>query len=248
LVIVLAGLYALTVEPYWIEVTHPTLHARGVSPPLRVLHLTDLHGASLGRREKSVLRIIQEEKPDLIVMTGDTSDRGSFGSYREFLASLHAPLGVFAVKGNWEHWAPAADEATTYESAGITLLVDEARRLRDGLWIVGFDDETAGAPDVDRAMRSVPSGVATIALMHSPSLFDRVAPRVSVAFAGHTHGGQVRVPFLPPLWVPPGSGTYVSGSYERNGTPLYVSRGIGTSVLPIRFACRPELPVVTVTP
>ena len=170
--IVLAGLYALVIEPYWIEVTHPTLHARGVTASLRVLHLTDLHGVDLGRREKSVLHIMQEEKPDLIVITGDTSDRGTFGSYREFLASLHAPLGVFAVKGNWEHWAPAADEATTLESAGVTLLVDEARRLREGLWIVGFDDETAGAPNVERAMHSVPSDAVTIALMHSPSLCD----------------------------------------------------------------------------
>ena len=166
--VVLAGVYGLVVEPRWIEVTHPTLRARGVVAPLRVLHLTDLHGVDLGAREKRVLRVMNDEKPDLVVITGDTSDRASFGSYREFLASLHAPLGVFAVKGNWEHWAPAADEATTYASAGITLLVDDARRLSDDLSIVGFDDETAAVPDVERAMRSVPTGVATIALMHVP--------------------------------------------------------------------------------
>jgi uncharacterized protein len=241
------GLYAFAVEPRWIEVTHPSLHAPVVAP-LRVLHLTDLHGESPGSLEEDILLAVERDKPDLIVLTGDTCDHGTFAGYRTFLEKLHAPLGVFAVQGNWEHWSPAADEAGTYEAARIVLLVNESRLLRDDLWIVGFDDATGGAPDVSGALRGVPPGVATIGLLHSPELFDSVAGRVSIAFAGHTHGGQVRAPLLGPLWLPQGCGHYVAGIYQEHGSSLYVSRGLGTSVLPVRFLCRPELALVDVGP
>ena len=246
-VVVTLGLHACVVEPRWAEVTHPSLHAPGTAP-LRVMHLTDLHGTSAGSLEEQVLRAVESEKPDLIVLTGDTCDRGTFAAYRGFLERLHAPLGVFAVQGNWEHWSPAADEVATYQAAKITLLVNESQKLRDDLWIVGFDDATGGAPDVAKALRGVPAGVATIGLMHSPELFDAVAGRVSIAFAGHTHGGQVRAPLVGPLWLPQGCGRYVAGVYEEGGSSLYVSRGIGTSVLPVRFLCRPEIAVVQVSP
>lgn len=240
----LLALHAFVVEPRWLAVSHPEL-AAPVRTPVRVLHLTDLHGDAPGTIERRVLEVMAAERPDVIVLTGDTTDRGALAGEGPFLAALRAPLGVFAVRGNWEHWKPAADETSVYASAGVTLLANEARRLRDDLWIVGFDDATGGAPDVERALRDVPAGVATLALTHSPELFDRVAGRVSVLLAGHTHGGQVRAPFLPPLWVPPGSGGYVEGAYASRGSSLYVSRGLGTSLIPVRFACRPELAVVT---
>ena len=236
---------ALVVEPRWVEVTHPVATTRApLRTPLRVLHITDLHGDVPGAREARILEVLEHEKPDLVVLTGDSTDRGSLAGERDFLARLHAPLGVFAVRGNWEHWNPAADEAATYAAAGITLLVDEARRVRDDLWVVGFEDPTGGSPNVARALRGVPAGVATLGLVHSPVLFDELAGRVSFVLAGHTHGGQVRVPLLGAPWLPPGSGRFVAGAYEVSGAWLYVSRGIGTSLLPVRFACRPELPVV----
>ena len=75
---------------------------------------------------------------------------------------------------------------------------------------------------------------------------DRIAGKCDLALAGHTHGGQVRLPWLPPLWLPRGSGRFVEGWYEREGSQMYVCRGIGMSILPIRFFCRPELAVITV--
>lgn len=239
------GLDALLVEPRWVEVTHPSAppNAR-LRAPVRVLHVTDLHGDVPGTREARILEVLDVEKPDLVVLTGDSTDRGSLAGEKDFLARLRAPLGVFAVRGNWEHWKPAPDEAATYAAAGITLLVDEARRVRNDLWVVGFDDPTGGHPNVARALRGVPEGVATLGLVHSPVLFEDLAARMSFVLAGHTHGGQVRVPLLGAPWLPPGSGRFVAGAYEADGSWLYVSRGIGTSLLPVRFACRPELPVV----
>jgi predicted MPP superfamily phosphohydrolase len=235
------------VEPRWVEVTHPSLPAP-VRAPVHVLHISDLHGDAPGAVEQRVLDVLAAEAPDLVVLTGDSTDRGSLAGELPFLSRLRAPLGVFAVRGNWEHWRPVPDEASTYAAAGIVLLSDEARKVRDDLWMVGFEDAASGEPDVARALRGVPSGVAILGLTHSPALFERVAGRVSILLAGHTHGGQVRVPLLPPLWLPPGSGSYAEGLYASEGSSLYVSRGLGTSVLPVRFACRPELPVVTLVP
>lgn len=252
----LGGLYAFGVEPDWVETTRTTLpvrapvnagapDVRSAASTVRVLHLSDLHGSTPGPREAAVLATIEREKPDLVVLTGDTCDTGRFGPYATFLSALHAPLGVFAVEGNWEHWRPSEDEVATYRSAGITLLVNESRKLRDDLWIVGFDDQTGGRPDAAKALRDVPPGVTTLALMHSPAFFDSVAGRVTFALAGHTHGGQVCVPGLGPLWLPQGCGRYVAGAYEDRGSSLYVSRGLGTSMVPVRFFARPELAQVT---
>ncbi len=247
ILVVVALADAIIVEPRWVERTRVSIHAP-LKSPLHVLHITDLHGSGLGTRERAVLRAIDEEKPDVVVLTGDTVDSGTFQPYAAFLGALHAPLGVYAVAGNWEHWRPAADEDATWSAAGIVVLRNEARRLRDDVWVVGFDDSTAGSPDVERALASVPPGVATLALFHSPILFERLAGRVSVALAGHTHGGQVRLPLVPPLWLPQGSGRFVEGKYEDRGSMLYVSRGVGTSIAPVRFFCRPEVAVVEVAP
>lgn len=85
-------------------------------------------------------------------------------------------------------------------------------------------------------------------MVHSPEYFGTLAGKADLVLAGHTHGGQVRVPFLPPLWLPHGSGSYVEGWYQDGGSRLYVSRGIGNSVLEFRFNCRPELPVIDLMP
>lgn len=86
-----------------------------------------------------------------------------------------------------------------------------------------------------------------IGLFHSPASFDSVAGSWPLALAGHTHGGQIRLPFVKPLWLPEGSGSYVAGWYEGKGSKLYVSRGVGTAMLPLRFLCRPELALITIS-
>jgi hypothetical protein len=241
--------YAFFIEPSWIEVTHHRVQLAGLKQRLKVAHLTDLHLQQWGRRERELLRLLNEERPDLIVITGDTASPGATDADRSRLLSrLQAPLGVYAVRGNWELWAPMEDEESLYREAGIRSLLNEGQQVRDTVWLVGLDDALAGAPDVARAFSGLPSGQPCVALMHSPALFDELAGRCPLALAGHTHGGQVRLPGLGALWLPPGSGAYEAGWYERNGSRMYVSRGLGNSILNLRFLCRPELAILTLGP
>jgi predicted MPP superfamily phosphohydrolase len=250
-------LYAFGVEPTWIEVTRHRVDAP-VDPPLTIAHLSDLHTEGLGRRERELLERLDAEKPDAIVVTGDSLNGQLFGprpgrhdevAYARaagFLGRLHAPLGVWVVRGNWEELRRLPDERGYYSRLGLRFLVNEAAEMRPGVWVAGFDD-SKGSPQLEPALRAIPADARfTIALFHSPAYFDRLKGRFPLALAGHTHGGQVRLPFLPPLWLPSGCGRYVEGWYESGGSRLYVSRGIGTSVLPIRFFCRPELAFITV--
>jgi predicted MPP superfamily phosphohydrolase len=249
-----ALLYAAAVEPFWIETTRHTV-TLPVGAPLRIVLLSDLHVQARGRRERRVLEIVREQRPDVILVAGDdVATRGGTPlspdeatAVRGVLSDLRAPLGVFAVLGNWEHWRWLA-HGSALEGLGVRWLVDDAAEIRPGLWLVGLDDACASRPDVAAAFRRVPPSALALTLMHSPAPFAQVAARSPLALAGHTHGGQIRLPFLPPLWRPPGSGDYVAGWYRRGASRLYVTRGIGTSILPLRFLCRPEVAVIDVVP
>ena len=248
LLVLVALAYATMVEPFWIQVTHSTLTGN-VRTPLKIAHLSDLHTQGLGLRERRLLKILDQEKPDIIVITGDTlSGSKAYRRERELLPQLHAPLGVWLVRGNWENSYPRAEERKFYSDLGVHLLVNQGSEVRDDVWLMGLDDPTSGNPDLDAALQNDPPGEYRIALFHSPFFFTETAGRYDLALAGHSHGGQVRIPFLYPYWVPPGVGHYVEGWFEKNGSRLYVSRGIGTTFLPIRFLCRPEISVVTVNP
>lgn len=243
----LLAAYATLVAPYSVELTTHSVSA-AVASSLTVIHLSDLHTTGVGRRERAVLSMVAEAKPDLIVITGDVVDTGNLEAARPFFTELHAPLGVFVVNGNWEHWQPPPDAASFYRSVGATLLVNEGRLIRPDVWLAGVDDALAGAPDFAASRRGKPADVQLITLLHSPAPFDDVARPNELYLAGHTHGGQVRVPLIGPLWRPPGSGRFDSGWYETSGAELFVSRGVGTSILPIRFACAPEVAKIVLTP
>ena len=238
---------ATLVEPYWIQVTRHRVEAP-VEEKLTLALISDLHTRAVGRRERSLLRILEREKPDLILIAGDSlSTYGGTGAdAAQTIAQMRAPHGVWWVRGNWDHRDRAGD-AVTFEAAGAHVIVNEAWPAHGNVWIAGFDDVRLGDP-TDEPLRAFPEGAYRIALFHSPAFFDQIAGRVDLALAGHTHGGQVRLPFLPALWTPPGSGSYVEGWYEKDGSRMYVTRGIGTSTVPVRLFCRPEVAILTLDP
>ena len=250
IVMTVAGLAAAVdgflVEPYRIEVTRSSVETP-LAGPLKIAHLSDLHTFGLGRRERKLLSLLDTEQPDVIIITGDTVTWGRhYERIRPLLSRLHAPLGVWLVRGNWENAYPLHNEHAFYAHLGIHFLLNEARPIRPDVWIVGLDDPYSGTPNFDAALSTVPQGTYVIAAFHSPAYFDNVAGRVPLVLAGHTHGGQVRLPLVPVFWLPRGSGRFLEGWYVERGSKMYVSRGIGTSFLPIRFRCPPELSIISV--
>jgi predicted MPP superfamily phosphohydrolase len=249
LLLLVAAAFAdsLWLEPNWIEVTHHQVSAP-FATPLKIAHLSDLHSSGIGLREQRLLKFLAWEAPDVIVITGDIlASGGDYGASGEILSRLHAPLGVWLVKGNRENWHRPPNENEFFRALGVTLLVNKGAEIRPGVWLAGLDDPWSGRPDLEAALAGIPDRDYSIALFHSPLYFEQSAGRYQLALAGHAHGGQVRLPFLKPLWLPGGIGRYVEGWFEKNGSRMYVSRGIGTSFLPIRFDCRPELAIITLS-
>ncbi len=249
--LVLFFAYSLWIEPFRVEVVHTSVQGN-VATPLKIAQLSDLHTHGVGARERRVLDILDDEKPDVIVVTGDSLGGygGTYAMVQEVFQQLHAPLGVWVVRGNYENWRQMQHEHSFYANAGVHLLLNSGTLLRNDVWLAGVDDPYTGKPSIEGALTGAPPGVYEILLFHSPAYFDRVAGHVDLCLAGHTHGGQVRPPFFPPLWLPKGCWPYVAGWYEAKGTrsKMYVNRGMGTSLLPIRFNSRPEVTILTVEP
>lgn len=244
LFVLFTAIYAWQVEPFRIEVTAQDVPL-GLKKPLRMMVLADLHTREFGRLERGILLAVASTKPDLIVIVGDCFTRGDHASSKKLLSSLRAPLGVWAVRGNWERWNPVPDEKKFFKRTGTRLLVNSNALVREDVALVGFDDPWTGVPSVDMAEKGLRLEPVRVALFHSPVFFEHVAGRYPLCLAGHTHGGQVRLPLIGPLWLPGSCGDYVSGWYTQNGSRLFVTRGLGTSILPIRFLCRPEIAILT---
>ncbi len=221
----------------------------------RIAQVSDLHlydGVHDAAAE--VLRLVALEQPDLIVLTGDQWDHmeGS-RSLAHWMQSLPAGVPVVGVLGNHEYWSgtTAAQAERIHERADAALLVNRAETCAvngAALTIVGLDDLRAGQPDPEAAIRAAVPGVPQVWLIHEPGHVDFLAwPEGSapaLILSGHTHGGQIRLPGVPPV-LPWGSGRYLAGWYQTGAGPMYVSRGLGTIGIRTRFRCPPELPVFT---
>ncbi len=243
---------AFVIEPDNVQVNHYVVHGN-VTSPLKIADLSDLHTRGMGRPERKVLAILEREKPDAILITGDTL-ADPFGNYAacmkvyKQLSALDPPLGVWFIRGNWEDIRPVRHEREFYREAGVNLLVNQNHELRPDVWLIGLDDASTGRPNLDEAMNGVPPNVYTIAMFHSPIFFEVIVGKVNLVLAGHTHGGQVRIPFVKPFWLPKGSGPFLEGWYEEKDSRMYVNRGIGMSDLPVRFLCPPEVAFITLEP
>ncbi len=254
----LLGLWAFVLEPASLEVNrHEILLPRW--PPeqdgLLIALLSDLHvGSPFNGVEKleEVVDRVNQARPHVVLLAGDYVVTGIPGgelvspeAIASVLAGLEAPLGVFAVLGNHDHWYDGPRVRAAFESAGIRVLENEGRRL-DGegfdFWIVGIGDLWEVKPDVTSVLGRLPEGAAAIAFTHNPDLFPQVTDRVALTLAGHTHGGQVDFPLWGTPVVPSRFGArYARGHVVENGRHLFVTSGLGTSLLPVRFRVAPEV-------
>lgn len=216
--------------------------------PIRLAVLTDLHLTTLGEFHEKLERALAEAEPDVILLVGDSIDRSNnLPLLREFLEALPTAAQKYATVGNWEYWAGVdlAALRRTYEVGDTRLLVNESVELGPLAVLYGLDDSLAGRPDLARLPTDRDAEV--LLLSHCPGFRDELSSadgdRIRAMISGHTHGGQVAFRGWAPV-RPPGSGRYVSGWYSGGGPDLFVSRGLGTSLVPLRMGSVPELAVI----
>ena len=250
---------AYVVEPLLVETTELSLSFDGLdsnAPPVRVVQITDIHIERSSYREASVLQKVDALQPDIIVLTGDylnlsnLSDPTSAAHFRQFAAQLEAPYGIYAVRGSVEPtlesmtWLVEGTDIVWLEQEGVTVnvrgqpvtLVGVACSHRQGL----------DAARLAQALSGIPADTFTLLLYHSPDLILEAAEhQVDLYLGGHTHGGQLRLPFYGAIITSSMYGNrYASGLFEEGSTTMYISRGLGFEgggMPRARFLCRPEI-------
>jgi len=220
---------------------------------LRIVQLTDIHfGVFLPEvLLRQAVQMVNELEPDLVALTGDfvTYSRAYIEPVAEILAGIDSKLGTYAVLGNHDFRVGAQEVAQALKNRGIEVLRNRHTRLTrhgDALFLAGIDDWYY-RPDLPRALKGIPKPCPTILLSHNPAII-RAAARVGVplVLSGHTHGGQINLPFLGNIWGRSKEQLKYKVGWARLGpTQIYVSRGIGTIVLPVRFRCSAEIPHLT---
>lgn len=221
---------------------------RAILAGYRAVHLTDLHIDRVLPRHERLLQAIRQRKPHWIFITGDLLDCGSAGPYlTRFLSRLREVAPVYATLGNHDHASGLSVTTLTAlaERCGVRLLINRALILplaSGELAIAGLDDPSTGRADPGCIPSRRPDRF-TLVLAHAPNVLDLLSDRhqADLILCGHSHGGQWRVPGVRPFWLPPGCDGHLAGEYRRNGHRMYVNRGIGWSILPLRVNCRPEL-------
>ena len=223
---------------------------------LRVGVLSDFHAGhvSLGLARDAV-QLLDGLAPDLVCLPGDLvhGDPAVASPLADILATLRPRLGTFASLGNHDHWSSAVPQLRTeLDRRGIPLLLNQARPLTHGLWVAGLDDPYTGRPDLRKALAKVPAGEQALLLCHAPDYADHIAGQpgaIPLQLSGHSHGGQVVLPRLGPIKLPPLGRRYHTGLYAVSGTDrqVYTTRGVGHT-LPIRFNCPPEVTLLVVRP
>ena len=256
----LAG-WAFWYEPSSLRVREYELRLAGGIEDLRVAALADLHIGSPYHGLENLERIVDRTNradPDLIVLLGDYVIHGvaggTFVAPEEFspvLGKLRAPLGVWAVLGNHDWWLSAERVRSAMEVSGIRVLENQAVRIpwrSSHFWLLGIGDFTEAHHDVEAALSTVTGSAPLLAITHNPDVFPEIPRQVILTIAGHTHGGQVYVPLLGRPIVPSHyRQRYVLGHVTENGHHIFITTGLGASILPVRFLTPPEITILNLS-
>lgn len=263
------ALYSGEIERHWIDITHRDIHLQSLPlafEGMRIIQLSDIHLDEF--TEPFLLRQAIEQinrmQPDLVLLTGDFvsyeiaprkfSEKSAW-QCAEMLSELKCAQR-YAILGNHDHWLSGTEVTRALNLNRIPVLINSYLPIERGgsrIWLTGIDDPLCGQPDPDKAIPvsiRAREGQPVIAMCHAPDYADHLLAHpagksVALMLSGHTHGGQVRLPFVGALDLPPMGRKYVQGLFRLGSMQLYVNRGIGTVGVPFRFQCPPEITAFT---
>jgi uncharacterized protein len=251
--------YATAIEPRLIHIERLHLKLAGLPKAFRGMRILQFSDTHLGFHfhEKHLGELaekIRDEKPDMVCFTGDLVDRSEFPESEgiiHVLQTIQAPLGCYSVLGNHDYHKNSNEVQSILEQSGFRCLRNQAvTLLKDGdpFTIAGVEDMAKGKPNIRTALQGVDPNGFILLLSHCPDYARHVINHsVDLQLSGHSHGGQVRLPFVGAVAYPPFGSLYPDGQYSLGDgkMTLYTNRGIGVSQLPVRFMCQPELTVFT---
>ncbi len=265
IILFLAGVafWGFLIEPGRLVIREQTIQIDNWPQPLdglRIAVLSDIHVDNWFITEKKLRTIVERTnqlQPELIVILGDYISSDGWVTSRvepevfgAVLKDLRAPLGVYSVLGNHDWWYGGMRVRRGLEQNGIKVLEDESAKVDargTSLWLVGLADLWTRPQRIADAVATVPEGQPLIALTHNPDIFPNVPQRAQLVLAGHTHGGQVRFPIIGPVIESSEYGDrWVRGHVFADNHHLFVTTGIGTSIVPVRFGLPPEIVLLTI--
>jgi uncharacterized protein len=208
---------------------------------------------------RAAIPMVNHLRPDLIVLTGDFVSVPWVGDARKaafaaapcarLLRQMSAPQGLWAVLGNHDQDTDPDEVTRALEAENIRVLANQSGAIERGgarIWLAGINDVFSATADVPGSLRGIPVAEPVIMLAHEPDYADVVSRfPVDLQLSGHSHGGQVRLPFLPPLYLPALARKYVRGAYKVGSLTLYTNAGLGTVGVPVRLNCPPEITLIT---
>lgn len=241
---------ALT-EPFRLTVEHHQIRLRRLPRELdgfRIVQLSDLHHSPFTSREQieRAIATANSLQPDIVALTGDyvSKEREYAAPCAELLGGLRPRHGIFAVLGNHDHWTDAALITDLFRAEGITVLINQGMRFENkgaAFWLAGVDDTMVGLEDLPLALAGASEQEFKLLLAHNPIILRKAARAgVDLVLSGHTHGGQVSLRSDRSASGRPRR-RLLKGLARQGETQIYVTRGLGTVVLPVRFGCPPEV-------
>jgi uncharacterized protein len=246
---------ALVIEPRRVQLSRHEVSLPGLLPALDGLTIAQVSDVHLPANRSAVdrtLALLDVERPDIVLLTGDQCETSTaMDDLVAFVRAARGKLATIAILGNWDYRGRVIGllARRAYERAGAILLVNQHTIVDVGgarVAFVGLDDMLSSSPNAAAALTGLPPDIPAIWTIHEPAFADYLTPaptqRPALVLAGHTHGGQIRLPGVP-AFTPPGSGRFLEGWYDSTLGRLYVSRGIGTADVRARFRCSPELPI-----
>jgi uncharacterized protein len=243
--------YGSVIEKNWLDITRtevPLSPNHSALEGMKIAVMGDFHHDDFGSNGliQRAVKAINEENVDLVYLVGDyiSRDASAIVPLCEELVNLRSTLGTFGVMGNHDYWHNSPLLISTLKEAGVRMLINDTREF-DHFTLAGMDSCWGGIPNFSKAISGIDPDKPVIMGWHEPDTFDfNKDPRIVLQVSGHTHGGQIRAPFLGPLILPEYGRKYPYGLYRRDGSSLFVTRGIGTLNIPARFLCPPEVAIL----